>query len=90
MAPLCRQIEGKRVIVADTCRYGFLYTLTYVGNLSQKHFEVIKILTLLTFRCMARPYTLLQCDVEIQAQFHCNLINVFTHRVPYTLIHSVQ
>ena len=28
--------------------------------------------------------------VEIQAQFYYSLISVFTHRVPYTLIHSLQ
>ena len=29
-------------------------------------------------------------NVEIQAQLHCNSINVFTHTEPNTLIHSEQ
>ena len=52
----------------------------------------------LSFKSMARTQTLSQChvstfllhNVETQAQFPFNLINVFTHRVPYTLIHYVQ
>ena len=74
------------------------YILRYVGVSQQITLWNWKILTLLTFRSMARTHTLSQrhvstCllhSVEIQAQFHYNLISVFTHRVSYTLIHPVQ
>ena len=73
-------------------------SLRYVGVSQQTILWNWKILAILTFRFMARTHTLSQRHVstcllhseEIQAQFHYNLISVFTHRVSYTLILPVQ